>query len=178
MKQVTKWVLDPTHSEVQFKVKHLMISTVTGQFKQFEGSLETTGNDFVTAKTSVSVDVSSIDTNNEQRDAHLRTNDFFDTANYPKLTFQSEKIEQIGEENFKLLGTLTLRGVSKEIILDAELGGVVRDLMGNEKAGFSISGKVNRKDFGVSWGMLTETGGIAVSDEVKLFINAQFLKQL
>ena len=178
MKTIHSWVLDPTHSEIGFRVKHLMISTVTGQFNQFEGQVETTGHDFTTAKAQVRIDVHSIHTNNEQRDAHLRTSDFFDVANFPHLTFTSSQFEKLDEENYKVHGTLTMRGVSQEITLDAELGGIVKDPWGNERAGFSIRGKINRKDFGVSFGMLTETGGIALGEDVNLFINAQVVKQV
>ncbi|MGZ4059906.1 MAG: YceI family protein [Bacteroidia bacterium] len=174
----TKWVLDVAHSEMQFKIKHLMITNITGQFTKFEGTVETEGEDFTTAKARVSADISSISTNNAHRDGHLQSGDFFDTANHPQLTFESEKMEKVDEENYKLHGTLTMRGVSKKIVLDAELGGIVKDPYGNTKAGFTITGKINRKDFGVSFGMLTETGGIALGEEVKLNISAQFTKQV
>ncbi len=175
--KTTKWAIDPTHSEMQFKIKHLMISTVTGQFNKFEGGFESEGEDFTTAKARITADINSISTNNEQRDAHLKASDFFDLANHPQLTFESEKIEKLDAENYKVHGTLTMRGVSKKIILDAELGSITKDPWGNTRAGFSLNGKINRKDFGVSFGMLTETGGIALGEEVKININAQFVKQ-
>lgn len=174
----TKWVLDVAHSEMQFKIKHLMITNITGQFTKFAGTVETEAEDFTTAKAHISADISSISTNNAQRDGHLQSGDFFDTANHPQLTFESEKMEKVDEENYKLYGTFTMRGVSKKIVLDAELGGIVKDPYGNIKAGFTITGKINRKDFGVSFGMLTETGGMALGEEVKLNISAQFTKQL
>jgi polyisoprenoid-binding protein YceI len=174
----TKWVLDVVHSEMQFKIKHLMITNITGQFTKFEGTVETEAEDFTTAKAYISADISSISTNNAQRDGHLQSGDFFDTANHPQLTFESEKMEKVDEENYKLYGTFTMRGVSKKIVLDAELGGIVKDPYGNIKAGFTITGKINRKDFGVSFGMLTETGGMALGEEVKLNISAQFTKQV
>jgi polyisoprenoid-binding protein YceI len=173
----TKWVLDATHSEIQFKVKHLMISTVTGQFNTFEGSIETEEDDFTTAKAHFSADINSISTNNEHRDAHLKNADFFDAENYPQLTFESEKIEQVDDENYKVHGDFTLRGITKKIILDAELGGTTVDPWGNTRVGFAIKGVINRKDFDVSFGLLTDTGGIALSDEVKLLVNVQFVKQ-
>jgi len=173
----TKWVLDTTHSEIQFKVKHLMISTVTGQFNKFEGFFETEEDDFTTAKAYFTADINSISTNNDQRDAHLKHSDFFDAENYPQLTFESEEIERVDDENYKIHGILTLRGVSKKIILDAEWGGTTQDPWGNTRDGFSLNGKINRKDFGVSFGLLTETGGVALGDEVKLLVNAQFVKQ-
>jgi len=173
----TKWVLDATHSEVQFKVKHLMISTVTGQFNKFEGSIETEGDDFTTARATFSADVNSISTNNEQRDAHLRNPDFFDADNHPQLTFESDKVEQTDDENYKVHGTFTIRGVAKEGILNAEFGGIVPDPWGNTRVGFSVTGKIKRKDFGVSFGLLSDATSAMLSDEVKLFINAQFVKQ-
>jgi polyisoprenoid-binding protein YceI len=174
----TKWVMDAAHSEIQFKIKHLMITNITGQFTKFEGTVETEGEDFATAKAHITADISSISTNNTQRDGHLQAEDFFDTKNHPQLRFESEKMEKVNEENYKLHGTLTMRGVSKKVVLDAELGGIVKDPRGNIKAGFTITGKINRKDFGVSFGMLTETGGMALGEEVKLNISAQFTKEV
>lgn len=173
----TKWVLDPTHSEIQFKIKHLMISTVTGQFNNFEGSIETEADDFSTAKASFNADINSINTNNEQRDAHLKNSDFFDAENHPKLIFETASIERNGEEDFKINGLLTMRGVTKKVVLDAEFGGIAKDPWGNTRVGFSLNGKINRKDFGVSFGLVAEAGGIALGDEVKLAVNAQFVKQ-
>lgn len=175
---ITKWTIDPSHSEIQFKVRHLMVSYVTGHFKDFQATVETDGDDFTTARVKFSANVNSISTNNEQRDAHLKKNDFFDAENFPELTFQSSKLEKISEEEYKVYGTLTMRGVSKEIALDAEYGGIMIDPWGNSRTGFSITGKINRKDFGVSFGMVTETGGVVVGDEVKLIANAEFVKEL
>lgn len=173
----TTWVIDPTHSEIQFKVKHLMISTVTGQFNKFSGTVGTDGDDFTTAKVHFTAEINSISTNNEQRDAHLRSGDFFDAENHPQLIFEGDKLEKIGDENYKVHGTLTMRGTSKKIILYAELGGIAQDPWGNMRAGFTLNGKLNRKDFGISFGLLAETGGIALSDEVKIVASAQFVKQ-
>jgi len=174
----TKWVIDPTHSEVQFKIKHLMISTVSGQFNQFEGIAETDSDDFTGAKARFSADINSISTNNEQRDEHLKNGDFFDAENHPQLTFETEDIEKIDDEDYKIRGVLTMRGVSRNIELNAEFGGITQDPWGNTRAGFELSGKINRKDFGVSFGMLTETGGIALGEEVKLAASVQFVKQV
>src|SRR5688500_4424674 len=140
----TTWVLDPTHSELQFKIKHLMISTVTGQFNNFSGTVETTGDDFTTAKVHFQAEVSSISTNNEQRDTHLRSGDFFDTDNYPDLVFEGERMEKTGEDEYKLYGTITMRGVSKELALNVEFGGITQDPWGNTRTGFSVTGKINR----------------------------------
>jgi polyisoprenoid-binding protein YceI len=173
----TKWALDPTHSELQFKVKHLMISTVTGQFNQFSGTAETEGDDFTKAKIDFTADVDSISTNNAQRDAHLKNTDFFDAPNHPQLIFQSEQLEKISDDEYKLNGTLTMRGASKKISLQVEFGGITVDPWGNTRAGFTINGKINRQDFGVSFGVVTETGSILLGDEVKITASVQFVKQ-
>jgi polyisoprenoid-binding protein YceI len=173
----TKWVLDPTHSELQFKIKHLMISTVTGQFNQFSATVDTEENDFTKAKIDFSADVNSISTNNEQRDAHLKNSDFFDETNHPRLTFKSDKLEKINEDEFKLEGILTMRGVSKKVNLAVELGGTTQDPWGNTRAGFTITGKIDRQDFGVSFGAVTETGGLLLGNDVKIIANVQFVKQ-
>lgn len=175
--KTTKWALDTTHSEIQFKVKHLMISNVTGHFKQFSGSVETDGDDFSTATFNFSADISSISTNNEQRDAHLKTGDFFDAENYPQLIFRGDELEKVDEENYVIHGTLTMRGVSKKVTLDAEFGGMTQDPWGNTRVGFSINGRINRKDFGVSFSMVSETGGILLGEEVRIHANVEFIKQ-
>ena len=174
----TKWVIDPTHSEIHFKVKHLMVSWVTGGFKQFNATIETENDDISTAKVHFTADINSISTNNDQRDAHLRTGDFFDAENYPQLVFKSDKLEKINEENYKLYGTLTMRGKSKRIALNVEYGGITQDPWGNIRTGFSVSGKINRKDFGVSFSMVSETGGILLSEDVTINANAEFVKQV
>jgi len=176
----TKWAIDPTHSEIQFKVKHLMISTVTGQFNQFNGTFETEDDDFTTAKINFTADIDSISTNNEQRDAHLKTGDFFDSEKYPELIFKSDKLERIDNEEYKLSGTLTIRGISKKVILNVEFGGMTQDPWGNTRAGFSVNGKINRKDYGIGIGfsMVSETGGLLLGDEIKINANAEFVKQV
>jgi polyisoprenoid-binding protein YceI len=174
----TRWVLDTTHSEVQFKVKHLMISTVTGQFNTFEGYIDTETDDFSAAKANIIIDVNSISTNNAQRDAHLKASDFFDLDNHPQITFTAEKIKKAGDEKYIIEGVLSLRGVSKPISFDAELGGVTKDPWGNTRAGFSVTGKIDRKDFGLTFNALTETGGLALGEIVTFIINAQFVKQV
>lgn len=171
------WVIDPTHSEVQFKVKHLVISTVTGSFKSFEGSLQTEGDSFDGASIQFTADVNSIDTNMEQRDAHLKSADFFDAENFPTLSFASTSFVSKGDEDFTLTGDLTLRGVTKSVTLAVNYGGQMVDFYGNTKAGFELTGKINRKDFGLNWGAVTEAGGVVVSDEVKLHFNIQVAKQ-
>ncbi|HWC53513.1 MAG TPA: YceI family protein [Chitinophagaceae bacterium] len=173
----TKWTIDNAHSELHFKVRHMMVSWVTGSFKQFNAEVETNGDDISTAKVRFTAEISSITTNNEQRDAHLRTGDFFDAENHPQLTFESSKLEKIDDENYKVYGTLTMRGVSKNIVLNAEFGGFAQDPWGNTRIGISVSGKINRKDFGVSFSMVSETGGILLGEEVTINANTQFIKQ-
>jgi len=175
--ETTKWVLDPMHSEVQFKVKHLVISTVTGSFKTFEGELETTNDDFTGAIISFSLDVDSIDTNQPQRDGHLKSAEFFDAEQFPKITFKSTSFTKEDDGEYKLTGDLTIKGVTKSETLEVEHGGIAGDFYGNTKAGFEISGKINRKDFGLSWAGVTDTGSVVLGDEIKLLINVQFAKQ-
>ncbi|MGV3686564.1 MAG: YceI family protein [Daejeonella sp.] len=172
----TKWVLDPTHSEVLFKVKHLVISTVTGTFKVFNGSFETESEDFSNADIEFSLDANSIDTNQEQRDAHLRSADFFDAEKFPVISFKSTSFIKKGDD-YELTGDLTVKNVTKPVKLDVELGGVATDAYGNEKAGFEITGKISRKEFDLTWSAVTEAGAIVVGDEIKLNINLQFAKQ-
>jgi polyisoprenoid-binding protein YceI len=176
MATLTKWVLDPMHSEVQFKVKHLVISTVTGFFKSFEGSLETENEDFSGASINFSLDVDSIDTNQAQRDGHLKSPEFFDAEKYPKISFQSTSFTKDGD-NYTLVGNLTVKDVTKPITLAVEYGGTAGDFYGNTKAGFEITGKVNRKEFGLTWDGVTEAGSIVVGEDIKLIINVQFAKQ-
>lgn len=173
----TKWALDPAHSEVQFKVKHLVISTVTGTFKVFGGEVESTKEDFEDAKINFSVDTNSIDTNQADRNAHLKSDDFFATDKYPTMNFVSKSFKKKSDNEYKLIGDLTIRDVTKPVELDAEFGGIMVDPYGNTKAGFEVLGKINRKEYGLTWNAVTEAGGVVVSDDVKLQINVQFAKQ-
>jgi polyisoprenoid-binding protein YceI len=177
MATATKWVLDPMHSEVQFKVKHLVISTVSGFFKSFEGELDTENDDFTDAKISFSLDINSIDTNQSQRDEHLKSAEFFDAEKYPKISFKSTSFTKSGDDEYKLAGDLTVKEVTKPVTLDVEFGGSADDFYGNTKAGFEISGKINRKEFGLTWDGVTEAGSIVVGEDIKLLINVQFAKQ-
>ena len=170
------WTIDPTHSEVEFKVKHLVITTVTGRFNAYTGSIEASDDSFVDAKVAFEAQIDSISTGQEQRDGHLKSADFFDAATYPTLTFASTGLSKKGD-GLVLAGQLTMRGVSKDISLDVDFGGMEKDLYGQIKAGFEVTGKINRKDFGLTWGTLTEAGGAVVSDEVRLVVNVQFTKQ-
>jgi polyisoprenoid-binding protein YceI len=173
----TKWVLDPAHSEVQFKVKHLVISTVTGTFKVFGGEITTDNDEFENANINFSIDTNSIDTNQEDRNGHLKSDDFFATDKYPSMNFVSTSFKKVSGNEYKLVGDLTIRDVTKSVELNAELGGIMVDPYGNTKAGFEVTGKINRKDYGLLWSAVTEAGGVVVSDEVKLHINVQFAKQ-
>ena len=134
------WVLDPTHSELQFKIKHLMISTVSGQFNNFKATVETEDDDFTKSKVYFEAAVDSISTNNAQRDAHLKNGDFFDAEKFPAILFESERMEKTGDDEYKLYGTLTMRGVNKKIVLKADFGGITKDPWGNTRAGFTVTG--------------------------------------
>lgn len=177
MENTTKWVMDPAHSELLFKVKHLMITNVKGEFRNFDAQVTTTDDNFNNAKVSVTVEAGSIFTNNTDRDNHLKSADFFDVENHPTLTFEGTQFEKLDEENYKLKGMLTIKGISKEIVLDVEYGGIQKDPWGNTKVGFSVSGKFNRKDWELNWNAALEAGGVMVSDEVKIQSEIQFVQQ-
>jgi polyisoprenoid-binding protein YceI len=172
-----KWKIDPVHSEVKFKVKHLVVATVTGEFKKFTAEAETENDKFENAKISFEADINSIDTREPQRDAHLKSADFFDAANYPKMTFVSKSFKRISDHKYELIGDLTIRGTTKEIKLDVTYNGTVKGLYDTVVAGFEITGKLNRQDFGLKWNALTEAGGIVVSDEIKLEIELEMHKE-
>lgn len=173
----SKWALDPTHSEVMFKVRHMMVSNVTGHFKQFNATVETDGDDISTAKVHFTADLSSISTNNEQRDAHLRNGDFFDADNHPQIIFNGDRLEKVGTDEYIAHGNLTMRGNTRPASFKVEHGGIMTDPWGNTRTGFSLTGKVNRKDYGVSFSMVSETGGILLGDEVTINASAEFVKQ-
>jgi polyisoprenoid-binding protein YceI len=176
MANTETWVIDPMHSEIQFKVKHLVISTVTGSFQKFDGKVETNGEGFDGGKVSFSADIDSISTNNTQRDEHLKSDDFFNAAQFPKLTFESTAFTKIDDENYRLVGNLTVRDVTKEVSLDVEFGGVADDFYGNTKSGFTLEGKLSRKEFGLQWNGVTEAGSVVVGDTIKLIASVQFAK--
>ena len=173
----TKWLLDPTHSELGFKIKHLMISNVSGTFKNFRAEVETEDEDFRTAQIILSAEMTSISTNNEQRDTHLRTSDFFEVENYPELKFKSTKVEKIDDDTFTLYGELTLKGVTNPVKLNVEANGVTKDPWGGERAGFVVTGKISRSKWGVSFNAALETGGVVLGDEVKIVSEIQLVKQ-
>lgn len=168
----TNWTIDNAHSEIAFKVKHMMISTVTGHFEDFTATAQTDGDNFENASLQFTAKTASINTKNKDRDAHLKSDDFFNAEKFPEMTFVSKSFN--GE---KLVGDLTIRDVTKEITLDAELQGVAVDPYGQTKAGFEIKGEINRKDFNLTWSAVTEAGSIVVSDKVKLEVDVQFIKQ-
>ena len=168
----TKWKIDGAHSEIGFKVKHMMISTVRGHFDDFTASVESNGEDFTNAEISFTAKTASIHTNNNDRDNHLRSDDFFNAEQYPELTFISKSFD-----GNSLIGDLTIRDVTKEVTLDVEFNGVAVDPYGQTKAGFELEGKINRKDFNLTWSAVTEAGSIVVADEVKLAVAVQFIKE-
>ncbi len=171
----TKWILDPAHSELTFKVKHMMITNVKGEFKNF--NIEIEGEDIFNSPLNVTVDASSINTNNTDRDNHLKSADFFDAENHKELSFKSTSFKQEDDDEYELKGILTIKGISKEVALEVGFGGINKDPWGNEKAGFSVEGKINRKDWGLNWNAALETGGVLVSEEVKIAGEIQFVKQ-
>jgi len=173
----TKWSIDTAHSEIGFKVKHMMFTNVSGNFEKFDASIETEGDDFTTAKFDFSGEIDSINTGNADRDNHLRSADFFDAEQFPTLTFKSTSFEKESESDYKLTGDLTLHGVTKSVKLDVEFGGLAKDPWGNTKTGLSATGKINRKDWGLNWNSALETGGVLVGEEVKLNIELQFIQQ-
>ena len=173
----TKWNLDPTHSEIGFKVKHMMITNVSGSFGKFDARVETVDDDFSTATIDFTADLDTISTGNTDRDNHLKSADFFDAAQFPVLKFVSTKLEKKDEANFVLVGDLSIRGVTRPVKLDVEFGGIGKDPWGNEKAGFTVTGKINRTDFNLNWNAALETGGVLVSEEVKLLAEIEMVKQ-
>jgi len=174
--ETTKWVIDPAHSEIAFKVKHLMISNVKGNFANYSATIE--GEDFKNSPINVKIESSSIFTNNSDRDAHLKSADFFDADNFESILFEGKSLKEVDDDEYKLTGILTIKGISKEIVLDVEFGGVNTDPWGNEKLAFEINGKINRKDWGLNWNAALETGGVLVADEVKISAEVQFAKQV
>ncbi len=171
-----KWKIDSDHSEVMFKVKHMMVSNVTGAFENFEGIAESSAEDFSDAKFTFKADINSINTRNSDRDAHLKSDDLFNAETYPHLNFESTNFVKDGDD-YKLEGELTIRDITRSVAMNVEFNGVAVDPYGQTKAGFELSGKINRKDFGLKWDAVTEAGSIVVSDEVKLILNIQLVKQ-
>lgn len=172
----TKWTYDPAHSSISFTIEHMVISEVTGNFTKFDGSVISDQEDFSDAEIEFIIDASSINTDNVDRDNHLKSADFFDVAKYPEIKFKSKELVHVKDKNYILNGTIEMHGVSKPIKLNVILGGIVKDPYGNTKAGFKILGKLNRKDFGLGWNMLLEAGGVMVGEEVLITGRIQIVK--
>ena len=173
----SKWGIDPTHSEIGFKVKHLMITNVAGKFDKFDASVESESADFANANINFSAEIASVNTGNAQRDGHLQSPDFFDAAKFPQLKFTSTGFEKVSGEKYVLSGNLTIRDITKPVKLDVEFSGVAKDPYNNTKAGFSITGKINRTDWGLNFNAPLETGGVLLSEDIKLQIEVQLIKQ-
>lgn len=169
------WNLDLTHSEVSFKIRHMMISNVSGTFSESSATMSAANDDFSDAEISFSANVNSINTANEQRDEHLKSADFFDAAQFPSITFKSTQIEKKDAENFTLHGDLTIKGITRPVALAVEYTGTVVDPYGQTKAGFEMSGKISRNEFGLTWSAVTEAGGVVVGDDVKLHFSIQMV---
>lgn len=174
----TKWGIDPAHSEIAFKVKHLMITYVQGTFKDFDATFSTSGEDFMTSEIDFWMNTASIDTGDAKRDEHLKSPDFFDVEEFSQITFTGKSHEKVDNDGgFTLNGDLTIKGITKAVKLGVEFGGVMKDPWGNEKAGFTISGKISRKDWGLNWNAALEAGGVLVSDEVRISCEVELIKQ-
>lgn len=171
------WKFDKAHSTIGFDVTHMVITTVDGKFNKFDGTVTTDGDAWETAQINFTADVNSIDTDNEDRDKHLRSDDFFAADQYPELKFVSKSMEKVGNKKYKLTGDLTIRGNTKEVVLDVTHSDIIQDPWGNTRAGFSITGTINRFDFGLKWNDALETGGLIVGREVDIDIQAEIIKQ-
>lgn len=176
-KAQTTWVVEPVHSKVNFTVEHLVISEVDGSFKTFEGKMVASKEDFTDAKISFSIDVASISTDNEKRDGHLKSEDFFYAEKYPKMTFESTSFKKKNAKEYELKGDLTMRGVTKPVTLSVKYGGQAVDGYGNTRAGFIVKGSLNRMDYGVAWNAKTQHGGLTVGEEVDITIKLELVKQ-
>lgn len=176
--QQEKWISDPAHSELSFKIRHLMISNVTGTIQQFEVTADTQGEDFTTANISLTADLHSISTNNEQRDKHLRGADFFDVEHYPQLKFISTGIEKIADDHFVVMGELTMKGVTKPVALQVQTGGIIRSAERGTKAGFMITVCINRSDWGISFNRVLDSGGLGLGETVTIVAEIQLAKEM
>lgn len=174
---VSTWTIDPMHSVVEFAVKHMMVSTVKGRFRSLEGTLYIDESNPANSSVVASIDVASIDTGEAQRDTHLRSDDFFNAEQFPKITFKSKRVEPVDDARWKIVGDLTIRDVTREVVLDTEYEGQTTDPWGKQRAGFSAETAINRKDFGVNWNGLIEAGGVIVSDRVRIALNIEAVRQ-
>lgn len=175
--QKTKWTFDKVHSKIQFDIAHMVISEVTGQFHDYEGEVFSDEKDFSDAKIDFNINVNSIDTDDEKRDGHLKGADFFDAAKYPKITFKSTSMKKAGENRYKLTGDFTMHGVTKAITLDVKYGGTIKDPYGNTKAGFKITGIIDRTDFGLKYNSVMDSGGLMLGEEVIITCKVELVKQ-
>ena len=173
----TKWSLDPSHSQIGFKVKHLMVTNVRGVFNEYNGSIYTTGDDFPGAEIDLSINTASVSTGDGRRDTHLKSPDFFDAENFKEINFKGTTLEKTNESEYVLHGDLSIKGVTKRIKLDVEFNGIVKDPWGGKRAAFEITGKISRKDFGLTWNTVLETGGVMVGDEVTIKCEIQLIQQ-
>jgi polyisoprenoid-binding protein YceI len=173
----TTWNIDASHSQVEFAVKHMMIATVRGRFADVKGTVVTDDSDLAKAEVDVVIDVNSIDTREAKRDAHLKSADFFDAETFPRITFKSTRVSGAGGDQFKLVGDLTIHGVTREVTLDVTSEGRAKDPWGGERAGYSAVARVNRRDFGLTWNQALETGGFIVGDEIKISLDLELVRQ-
>ena len=174
----TVWDIDTAHSNVEFSVKHMMISTVKGQFSDVEGTIKWDGQSFENAAVDARIDTSTITTFNDMRDEHLRTNDFFNADDWPNITFKSNRVEPAGDGEFKIHGDLTIRDVTKPVVLDTDFDGIMeKDAFGKRRSAFTATTEINRKDFGVNWNGAIEGGGVVVGDKVKITLNIAAVQQ-
>lgn len=174
--EVAEYTIDPDHSAVIFKVKHLAISTVTGRFDLFEGSYKLDTDNLANSSVNTTIVASSINTNEKDRDDHLKSNDFLDVEKYPNITFESKEIKKVDGSDFQIVGDLTIHGVTKEVTLDAVYEGYAKDPRGNERTAFVANGKINRKDFGMTWNKALELGGFVVGDEVRITLEVEGIR--
>jgi polyisoprenoid-binding protein YceI len=172
----TPWNIDGAHSGITFSIRHMVLSKVRGRFGSFSGSLDLDEADLTRSALDVSIDAASIDTGTAQRDEHLRSADFFDAERFPTLRYRSTRVEQLGQDHYRVVGELTIRGVTREVPLDVEYGGQGKDPWGNQRAGFSAKASINRKDFGLAWNQVLEAGGLLVGDKVEIELEIQAVK--
>ena len=175
--QTTTWKTDNSHSNVKFAVTHLVISDVEGYFKDYTGSIQSANADFADAKVEFSVNLTSISTDNENRDKHLKSDDFFNAEKFPQMTFKSTSFKKVSGNKYILEGDLTIRDITKKVKFDVTYGGTIKDPWGNIKAGFKATGSINRFDYNLKWNTLTEAGGAVVGKEVKIALNLEFAQQ-
>jgi polyisoprenoid-binding protein YceI len=173
----TEWAFDKSHSNVSFSVVHMLISETEGTFKTFDGKVITEGDSFENAQISLTVDLNSVDTDNEKRDNHLKSDDFFNTEKFPEMIFKGKKFTKVDDKNYELLGDLTIRDVTKEVKLDVVLNGFITDPWGNNRAGFKLTGELNRFDYGLKWNKVMEAGGFIVSETVTINANIELIQQ-